>query len=898
MRIPTPTLVLFLLLAIAPSAYAQQVASNADVHDFGGSRLQWPALLEIESVSLDLALQALHRASGVNLLYSPSQLPRIAVNCACRDRTIEQALERLLEGTRLTFQEVEEEVVIVPARVESPYRQSVFVSATSLAASPLRAVRHMLPFSRQRQDSVVAGVVVDAATGVAIEGAQIVIDGTRLSGVTSADGRFRIGGLGGEEVRLRIAMIGYRTMTQAVRAGQEDIRVEMEQTAVALDELVVTGSVHPTAVRAVPTPITIITADDIQQKGVQRIDQLFRGDIPGAIALDGGPYGFVSQTLVRGTSSVGGAKYLKTYVDGVEIASPFYLSGLDPSSIERIEIIRGPQGSTVYGAEALSGVMQIFTKKGSARTSPQIELTSMVGAQETGYASSDRVVSHDHRVSVMGGAEGFSYHLGGAYRYIGEWIPEFHNKTGSLSGGMQGSHGPLTMAVSARYTQPEIGLPVLPIFQDYPSAFPVPYNRVSRFPTTTVGARLGYQPVPWWTHNATVGQDAIRTDQHNTAPASSDTLYSVAVDRLAKTTIAYHSTIEPTLRGAIQGTLTLGADHWIYDYSSVVLRSPTLQPTTTSPTLQSGSRVHYSNTGYYAQAQIGWSEAIFVTAGVRADDNELFGSEYGVAWSPRLGLTYATTRGSLGFKVRGSYGKAIKPPLTFHVMGSTQSNAIPNPTIGPEAQQGVDAGIELYFGESAQLEATYYDQTAGDLIDFVTIDHSTTPVTRQFQNIGRLKNRGVEVAGTVRPLPGVSVRATYALVNSEVLELSPDYAGDLRSGDEPLGVPKHSGGATLTYDGRYGNVSLSGTYVGSQTETDYVAYYGWSLGGEPYRGSGRDYWMSIPSFVKFGLRASRDLTPRITALLNVDNLANSQRAETYNIYPVSGRLILVGLRVR
>src|SRR5690606_34038995 len=140
-----------------------------------------------------------------------------------------------------------------------------------------------------------------------------------------------------------------------------------------LQEVVVTGTVVETERRALATPITVITADDIEKRGITRVEQLFRGEIPGVVALElgtarysvGDDGGNSSQTLgsmvrtplyARGSPD-GKSNPIKTYVGGVEIVDPSYLGTIDPQTIERIELITGPQAATIYGSGAMGGVM-------------------------------------------------------------------------------------------------------------------------------------------------------------------------------------------------------------------------------------------------------------------------------------------------------------------------------------------------------------------------------------------------------------------------------------------------------------------------------------------------------------------------------------------------------------
>ncbi|HNV74514.1 MAG TPA: TonB-dependent receptor plug domain-containing protein, partial [Gemmatimonadaceae bacterium] len=115
--------------------------------------------------------------------------------------------------------------------------------------------------------------------------------------------------------------------------------------------------------RSLASAVSVLTASQIAQSGATSMEQLFRSGIPGVVAWDLGVSGpFAQIGSVRGSSSFN-ANYLKTYVDGVELASPYLLFAVDPYSVERIEVIRGPQGSALYGSDAISGVVQIVTRK-------------------------------------------------------------------------------------------------------------------------------------------------------------------------------------------------------------------------------------------------------------------------------------------------------------------------------------------------------------------------------------------------------------------------------------------------------------------------------------------------------------------------------------------------------
>ena len=100
----------------------------------------------------------------------------------------------------------------------------------------------------------------------------------------------------------------------------------------------------------------------------------------------------------------------------------------------------------------------------------------------------------------------------------------------------------------------------------------------------------------------------------------------------------------------------------------------------------------------------------------------------------------------------------------------------------------MDSGFDLAFGGHATFSATYYSQYATDLIDGVTLDADMAPEIQQFQNVGTVHNTGIELEGSLR-LPVGRLSAEYAIANSRVDALGPEYGGDLQIGDQLLGIP-------------------------------------------------------------------------------------------------------------
>lgn len=131
--------------------------------------------------------------------------------------------------------------------------------------------------------------------------------------------------------------------------------------ATALDDVIVTASRTPQARDAALAAVTVITREDIERRAPASLPELLRG-MPGvSIASNGGP-GKVASTFLRGTDS----DHALVLVDGVRIGSATSggaaFQDIPVEQIERIEIVRGPF-SSLYGADALGGVIHIFTRR-------------------------------------------------------------------------------------------------------------------------------------------------------------------------------------------------------------------------------------------------------------------------------------------------------------------------------------------------------------------------------------------------------------------------------------------------------------------------------------------------------------------------------------------------------
>lgn len=233
----------------------------------------------------------------------------------------------------------------------------------------------------QAQPGVIHGHVRDAASRRPLADAQVLVEGIGIGQITNASGRYVLLNMPAGEHVVRVTLIGYEDAQRTVTVtggGTVTADIELSSTAIALNEIVVTGVGAETTRRALGTSVEVLSAEDFALAPVQSIDQVLQGRVAGAIisATSAQP-GTGSLINFRGVSSVFNAQTPVIYVDGVRVDNDHStsfgtggeqssaLSDLLVSDIDRIEVTRGGAASTLYGSDAATGVIQIFTKKGT-----------------------------------------------------------------------------------------------------------------------------------------------------------------------------------------------------------------------------------------------------------------------------------------------------------------------------------------------------------------------------------------------------------------------------------------------------------------------------------------------------------------------------------------------------
>ena len=240
----------------------------------------------------------------------------------------------------------------------------------------------LAPRVRAQATGVIEGTVTLAGTSQPVGDVQIQLVGTTRGARSDEAGKFRIPGLGPATYQVRAQRIGYASVTRSVviAAGQTvTLAIPMREAVLSLEALVVTGTAAESRKKEVGNATAAIDVKAIENEPVKNTQDIISGRAPGVTVMgNSGQPGAGGTIRLRGTNSITQSNSPIVYVDGVRIysdggpttpnarQSTLAINDVKSDDIERIEIVKGAAATTLYGTEASGGVIQIFTKKGTA----------------------------------------------------------------------------------------------------------------------------------------------------------------------------------------------------------------------------------------------------------------------------------------------------------------------------------------------------------------------------------------------------------------------------------------------------------------------------------------------------------------------------------------------------
>lgn len=762
----------------------------------------------------------------------------------------------------------------------------------------------------------VTGTIKDME-GMPIYGVSVMIRDSTLGTTSDEDGKFSI--QAHENNQLIFSSVNYSSKVLKVEKTKMTIKLQLDIKP--MEASVVGGNFNPFKRKAIATSVTVLDAKTLEKIPYNTLDQIFRGWVPGANDFDVGPEreGYPG-IVIRGAGSNAFAT-IAVYIDGIEYAGGSgYLSQLDKSNIDRIEIVRGPGAATMYGTGSNGGIIQIFTKKPRSGEST-MSFTTSGGFYKSKWMKQDPF-QQMHTLETTTGFKNVVLTLGGTYRTVGAYLPDGGEKNKGFYGSGRFNKGKFQANVSARYNirnfhlsrDPYYDTAVHPrtdiIIERFGQTGPA-YELFFVYPSTSnyrdgitetylTGVNLSHRTRKNWVNNLDAG---FTMNGHAYVPAGENPLQT-QYSRYKKkiTTIRYSNVLSlsagPNGPGVV---ITSGAEYKKYSASQIITRA------TAARTFSLGDP---DNNNYGAFVQVNPSyKNIFLTMGMRYEKNELFTE----AWNPRVGLTTNFKVRSLTIKPRIAWGKGIQAPAYEERFGRTitsRSIIYPNPDLKPQSQQGFDYGVELYDKKgSFKFEAVYYDNLLQNIIfqEVLGLPSDSTLGQYIYNNIYELVNRGWEFSGEYRA-GRLGLRGTFSLMKTTIGDTTGNHRypalANAIPGTRMTGYARHVAGLNLSYQFNKlfrktdkGLFSLNISEFGGLRSADSKRYaLDVAYGRVSYPPDLFSYPYNISAIFRVGLYADYNLVDDWRIFIQGTNILNDNTHERSSDYLTHGATWLFGFK--
>lgn len=599
----------------------------------------------------------------------------------------------------------------------------------------------------------------------------------------------------------------------------------------ALDPVVVTATPYPQPQSTLGSGVTVLDAAALERQGITEVRDALE-TAAGLFLAQTGPRGSATSLFLRG----GESNHTLVLIDGIpvnQVGGGFDFGSLTTDNVERIEVVRGAQ-SAVYGADAMSGVINIVTKRGSGPPTWSYDLSG--GTRDTfravGSVSGSTDVGY-YSASVSRSSTGNREDTGS---------DGYKNWTASARGGLWlGDDVEVEGTLHAEFFNRE---------NRGDNRFPDDIDDESDQRRVVAAVTATHHITDTWEHRlrfAVVQQKLSTSDdsQQNAPGAFTDAILDSST-RLKRRLLDYRH------------TRTFFDDHVVtVGFESERERGTA---TTTSPPFPLGfgnSRIRRTLTtrAVYAQVQSAFlDDTLNIQAGIRVDDN----SSYGTETSPRLAGSYLFR--PTNTRVHASYGEGINNPSIFDLDPTFGGN----PNLEPEEVENWDVGVEQrLWNERGRLDVTYFEQDFSNLIDF------STGIAR---NLSDANTSGVEVSASAELGEHLTGSVAYTF-----LETEDDTGADL------LRRPKHSAHGRVTYKEERWYATVTARWVGDTPDAlfDPLTFATTRLRNDGY--------------TRINLASGYNVTEHMELYGRIENLLNDHY-ETVAAFETVGITVIAGIR--
>ena len=475
--------------------------------------------------------------------------------------------------------------------------------------------------------------------------------------------------------------------------------------------VVVTAERTPQPANQSISTATVITAKEIREQGAQTVADVLRL-VPGVTLRQSGQMGAAASVRTRGTD----ARQTLVLVDGERVSSPAFIGGTDLSKfpitdVARIEVIRGPV-SSLYGSEAIGGVINIITRQKSGNA----------GDAALSFGSHGR---SSRSLSLNGSGDRMTWQLTGSVpAYSGAQANSDYSATTMSARMLLPSVKGWQVSLRGDNYRDSLGLPGT-------AAFPSPNDHQWWDRTTLdLGAnrKTGAGQLEWHLYQAKQQLTEVNPDWFLDARIT-------GISNVGEMNYRWES----------------GKHQWIV---GTEYRHEDYKDIESSAVAQ---RKNIINRGVFVQDRMSIGPKASLVLGTRFDDHSAAGSSV----TPRAGITYALGANT---HLRASYGEGFRAPslveLYYNGMYGTG-----NPDLRPEKSRQYEIGMNLAKGSDA-LDIALFLNNVRDQIDWVS-----DPITwvGTYENISRARQQGIEVAWAHRLAGSTSLNLSYTYLDARNL---------------------------------------------------------------------------------------------------------------------------------
>ncbi len=619
---------------------------------------------------------------------------------------------------------------------------------------------------------------------------------------------------------------------------------QSDSVKTTLSEVLVTATRTSTPAFEVGSSYSIITSEQIKREQLNNVVDVLR-ELPGiSVVQQGGP-GKIANVFMRGANP----NHTLVIMDGVVLNDPsspnnaFDFSFLNTNDIERIEVVRGPQ-STLYGSDAMAGVINIITKEGTSH--PQYSFLGETGSNGYYRGNLSALGSYGILNYAVTATRNGSHSVSAADSRYGNSEKDGYSNDSFMSRLGLALAKNISIDLLYKYIKANTSLDQSEKFGDDPNyTYDIEEQLFKGGISFSILDGVWHQSL-----NASLIKNFSRSldlpDQFRP---------NTSLDAFGKAQRIKYDW-QNCLNLINNNLITFGIET-----STEEARTSSYSNSDWGPYNSVFPETSIRTTGIYLQDQINISNSFFASIGIRHDNNQKFGGTTTYRIAPAYFISSTST------KLKMSYGTGFKAPSLFYLFDPQYGN----PNLKPEESKGWDLGVEQYTANnSIMIGITYFNLKFENMFGY---DSNYREI-----NIARASSHGVEFTASLRNNRNLSLDASYTFTKT-----MDDYNDGTDDFNKPLlrrPENQFSINANYRFNSRM-DLNMQIQYVGKRDDKDFSDFMDIKR-------------VTLPDYTIVNFAASYKLLDYLMLNARLENIFDKQYEEVL-YYGTLGRSFYAGI---